>query len=140
MEALLDLVAGGRIDVKSLITHRFSIDEAPRAYQLISGGLKENYLAVVLNYDTEREVGRRIENQTVAWKATKASKATAATKAAGRVGVGLIGAGGYAQKVLLPNFKAAGAEFCSIASASGCRPATWGRSMASRGFCQTRRV
>jgi polar amino acid transport system substrate-binding protein len=33
--------------------------------------------------------------------------------------VGLIGAGGYAQKVLLPNFKAAGVEFCSIASASG---------------------
>jgi polar amino acid transport system substrate-binding protein len=31
----------------------------------------------------------------------------------------LIGAGGYAQKVLLPNFKAAGVEFCSIASASG---------------------
>src|SRR6185503_2904115 len=42
-----------------------------------------------------------------------------ASTSAGRVGVGLIGAGGYAQKILLPNFKAAGAEFCSIASASG---------------------
>ena len=63
MEAVLDLVAGGRIEVKSLITHRFSIDEAPRAYQLISGGLKENYLAVVLNYDTERKLaaGSRIK-------------------------------------------------------------------------------
>ncbi len=119
IEAFLDLVAAGRIDVKPLITHRFSIDEAPRAYQLISGGLKENYLAVVLNYDTEREVSRRIENQTVARKATNVMGATRAPSVAGRVGVGLIGAGGYAQKVLLPNFKAAGVEFCSIASASG---------------------
>lgn len=116
IEAFLDLLAAGRVDVQPLITHRFSIDEAPRAYQLISGGLKENYLAVVLNYDTEREVNRRIDNQTVASKATKAA---GAMTAAGRVGVGLIGAGGYAQKMLLPNFKAAGAEFCAIASASG---------------------
>ena len=63
-----------------------------------------------LNYDTEGEVSRRIENRSVPKRAAAA---------AGRVGVGLIGAGGYAQKILLPNFKAAGAEFCSIASASG---------------------
>jgi polar amino acid transport system substrate-binding protein len=118
IEAFLDLVAAGRVDVKPLITHRFSIDEAPRAYQLISGGLKEPYLAVVLNYDTEREVNRRIDNQASARNATKAA-ISARTTTPGRVGVGLIGAGGYAQKMLLPNFKAAGVEFCSIASASG---------------------
>ncbi len=109
IEAFLDLLAAGRIDVKPLVTHRFSIEDAPRAYQLISGSADEKYLAVLLTYDTEREVSRRIENQSVAKKAT----------APGRVRVGLIGAGGYAQKVLLPNFKAAGVEFCSIASASG---------------------
>lgn len=109
IEAFLDLLAAGRLDVKPLVTHRFSIEDAPRAYQLISGNTHEEYLAVLLTYDTEREVSRRIENQSVVKKAT----------APGRVRVGLIGAGSYAQKVLLPNFKAAGAEFCSIASASG---------------------
>lgn len=109
IEAFLDLLAAGRIDVKPLVTHRFLIDDAPRAYQLISGNTDEKYLAVLLTYDTERQVSRRIENQSVAKKAT----------APGRVRVGLIGAGGYAQKVLLPNFKTAGVEFCSIASASG---------------------
>jgi predicted dehydrogenase/threonine dehydrogenase-like Zn-dependent dehydrogenase len=109
IEAFLDLLAGGRIDLKPLITHRFRIDDAPKAYQLISGKTHENYLAVILEYETEGEVGRRIENNSVTKKASKS----------GRVGVGLIGAGGYAQKMLLPNFKAAGAEFCSIASASG---------------------
>jgi len=110
IEAFLDLLAAGRIDVKPLITHRFSIDNAQRAYQLISGSTNEKYLAVVLTYDTESEVSRRIENPSLPRKAAAP---------AGRVGVGLIGAGGYAQKVLLPNFRAAGAEFCSIASASG---------------------
>jgi polar amino acid transport system substrate-binding protein len=63
-----------------------------------------------LNYDTARVLDREIENPVATKKAAAA---------AGRVGIGLIGAGGYAQKVLLPNFKTAGAEFCSIASASG---------------------
>lgn len=110
IEAFLDLLAAGRIDVKPLVTHRFTIDEAPQAYQLISGNSDEKYLAVVLTYDTEREVKRRIENQATPVKQPAP---------AGRVRIGLIGAGGYAQKVLLPNFKAAGAEFCAIASASG---------------------
>jgi polar amino acid transport system substrate-binding protein len=109
IEAFLDLLAAGRIDVKPLITHRFRIDDAPQAYQLISGKVNESYLAVLLEYDTEAEVGRRIENRVANKKVSPA----------GHVKVGLIGAGGYAQKVLLPNFKAAGAEFCSIASASG---------------------
>jgi polar amino acid transport system substrate-binding protein len=110
IEAFLDLLAAGLVDVKPLITHRFPIENAARAYQLISGGTDEQYLAVVLNYDTQREPRRSVEN--------KASVKRTAVKA-GRVGIGLIGAGGYAQKVLLPNFKAAGAEFCSIVSASG---------------------
>jgi polar amino acid transport system substrate-binding protein len=110
IEAFLDLLAAGRIDVKPLITHRFLIDDAAKAYQLISGKAHENYLAVILEYRTEGEVGRRIENR---------SATTRAARSAGRVGIGLIGAGGYAQKILLPNFKTVDAEFCSIASASG---------------------
>ena len=110
IEAFLDLLAAGRIDVKPLITHRFLIDDASKAYQLIAGKAHENYLAVILEYETEGEIDRRIENRS----ATKRE-----AKSAGRVGLGLIGAGGYAQKILLPNFKTAGAEFCSIASASG---------------------
>jgi predicted dehydrogenase/threonine dehydrogenase-like Zn-dependent dehydrogenase len=110
IEAFLDLLAARRIDVKRLITHRFPIDEAPRAYQLISGKLNEHYLAVILEYSTAGEVSRSIENRAFVRKPADAT---------GRLGIGLIGAGGYAQKVLLPNFKEAGAEFCSIASASG---------------------
>jgi polar amino acid transport system substrate-binding protein len=111
IEAFLDLVAEGRVNVERLITHRFSIDEGERAYQLISGEVKEPYLGVLLNYDTERELPKRIET----------GKAAARQRAATQenVRLGMIGAGGYAKSMLLPNFKTSGADFRAIATASG---------------------
>jgi polar amino acid transport system substrate-binding protein len=109
IEAFLELMASKRVDVASLVTHRFQIEEAPSAYNLISGKSNEKHLAVLLTYDTESEVRRTIQSRPI----LKAAKSVA------RVGVGLIGAGGYAQKILLPQFKSAGAEFCAIATASG---------------------
>ena len=107
IEAFLDLVAGGRVNVDSLITHRFKIEEGERAYQLITGETKEPYLGVLLQYDSERELETRIP------------LAKTAAAPAHSVRVGLIGAGDYAKAMLLPNLKAAGAEFQSIATASG---------------------
>jgi predicted dehydrogenase/threonine dehydrogenase-like Zn-dependent dehydrogenase len=105
IEAFLDLLAEGRVNVEPLITHRFKLAESERAYELITGD--EPYLGVVLQYDTERELEHRIP------LAAKTSAPAAGVR------VGLIGAGGYAKAMLLPNFKAAGAEFQSIATASG---------------------
>ena len=110
IEAFLDLLADGRVDVGPLTTHRFSLDETERAYQLITGELNEPYLGVILQYDTERELEARI--QLAAGQKQSAAPAPS-------VRVGLIGAGNYARAMLLPNFKTAGAEFHSIATASG---------------------
>jgi polar amino acid transport system substrate-binding protein len=106
IEAFLDLIAGGRVDVKSLITHRFELHETNRAYSLITGEVKEPYLGIVLQYDHEGEVERKVLLER---KSAPASSVRA----------GFIGAGGYAKGVLLPLFKAAGAQFQSIATASG---------------------
>src|SRR6185436_18145938 len=104
IEAFLDLLAAQRIDVKPLITHRFSIDEAPRAYQLIAGRGDEKYLAVLLTYDTGGEVERRIENPAARKAAAGITGVSPATRepsgAPAQVRIGLIGAGGYAQKML----------------------------------------
>jgi polar amino acid transport system substrate-binding protein len=110
IEAFLDLVAEQRIDIQQLITHRFSIEDAERAYQLISGEVKEPYLGVLLDYDTERELPTRIETANAIRKVSVPHKS---------VRVGMIGAGGYAKTMLLPNFKASGAIFRAIATASG---------------------
>jgi polar amino acid transport system substrate-binding protein len=111
IEAFLDLVAGGRVNVERLITHRFPIEEGERAYQLIAGVVKEPYLGVVLRYDTERELERPVEIP-----ATTRERPLAPAKS---VRLGLIGAGAYAKAMLLPNLKASGVEFQSIATASG---------------------
>ena len=109
LEAFLDLLASGRVDVESLITHRFKVDEGERAYQLITGETNESYLGVVIQYESQREIEARIP---VAARKTGAAKEKS-------VCVGLIGAGDYARAILLPQFKAAGANFHSVATASG---------------------
>jgi polar amino acid transport system substrate-binding protein len=123
IEAFLDLLAEGRVNVEALTTHRFKLTESESAYELITGD--EPYLGVVLQYDSEGELDHRIA------LAEKTSAPAAAVR------VGLIGAGGYAKAMLLPNFKAAGAEFQSIATASGVTARAVGEQHGFR-FCVSR--
>jgi predicted dehydrogenase/threonine dehydrogenase-like Zn-dependent dehydrogenase len=109
IEAFLDLVSEGRMNVERLISHRFSIEDGERAYQLIAGETKEPYLGIILRYDTERELERRIEV-----RSAKESKGKASA-----VRVGMIGAGVYAQAMILPFYKAEGVDFRAITTASG---------------------
>ncbi|MEO6393019.1 MAG: Gfo/Idh/MocA family oxidoreductase, partial [Pyrinomonadaceae bacterium] len=108
LEAFMDLAAEGRLDLASLTSHRFSIDDGESAYQLISGESKEPYLGIVLTYGTERAVETKVTLQL--------AKRTGAAPA---VRMGMIGAGGYAKSMLLPHFKTNGVEFRSIATSSG---------------------
>jgi predicted dehydrogenase/threonine dehydrogenase-like Zn-dependent dehydrogenase len=109
IEAFLDLIAANRLNIEKLISHRFPIEQAESAYQLISGDVKEPYLGVVLNYDAEREVTRRVQ--------LKAS--TPVRPAAKSITLGVVGAGGYVPAMLLPHFKTADVTFRSIATATG---------------------
>jgi predicted dehydrogenase/threonine dehydrogenase-like Zn-dependent dehydrogenase len=107
IEAFLDLVTSQRVNVEALVTHRFSIDKATKAYQLIAGEIHEPHLGVVLSYDTEGELERTIQF----------SQRTAPAEKSVRVG--LIGAGRYVTQMLLPHFKNQRADFRSIQTASG---------------------
>jgi polar amino acid transport system substrate-binding protein len=124
IEAFLDLISGGRVNVEPLITHRFKIEEGERAYQLITGELNEPNLGVLLQYDSDRPLDTRIE----------LSKKPTAAVPTQTVRIGLIGAGDYAKSMLLPNFKAAGAEFQTIATASGVTARAVGEQYGFR-FC-----
>src|SRR5215213_1894666 len=107
IESFVELIAERRLNVERLTTHRFPIAEADRAYQLISGELQERNLGVVLNYDPEAEVVRRVS---LGARVRKSEKS---------IVLGVIGAGGYVPAMLLPHFKTEGVEFRSIATASG---------------------
>ncbi|HEX5874122.1 MAG TPA: bi-domain-containing oxidoreductase [Pyrinomonadaceae bacterium] len=109
IESFLQLTGDKRVNVERLTTHRFPIGEADRAYQLISGDMREPYLGVVLNYDPHSEVARNVS----------LGAAPAVRKAEKSIVLGVIGAGGYVPAMLLPHFKSEGVDFRSIATASG---------------------
>ncbi len=109
-EAVLDMMADGRLDVKPLVSHRFPIVEASRAYDLVTGA--EPSLGILLDYpDAEVLPAGTLTRRTVAL--------AAAAHAAGNAALGFIGAGNYATAVLIPAFKAAGARLVAVASAGG---------------------
>lgn len=133
-EAVLDLMAAGKLDVRPLITHRFPVDQAPGAYDLISEN-KEPYIGIILEYDPQisqitqiegtsqlNSVGRGSEaDPQVTDSRTlrlKASQLTADNQPHTPV-VSFIGAGNYAKAVLIPAFKAAGARLRYVASNGG---------------------
>jgi threonine dehydrogenase-like Zn-dependent dehydrogenase len=49
-QAVVDLMASGKLKVESLISHRFDIEEGVKAYEVITGKRKEAFLGVLLKY------------------------------------------------------------------------------------------
>lgn len=113
-EAVLDMMADGRVDVGPLITHRFSIEQAVEAYDLISGGTR--CLGVLLTYPGLPPEARS-RTVPVAHPPQQGAKERAST--ADRAMVSFIGAGNYAVGVLIPAFRKAGARLGMVASNGG---------------------
>lgn len=104
LEAVLDLLAAGRLTVSDLVTHRFPIADAVSAYDLVERGAEPS-LGIVFDYPEAAEPERPIVLR---------------PRAGTGLGVGLIGAGAFARTVLVPAFRQAGFDrFVSVASASG---------------------
>ena len=111
-EAILDMMADGRLDMKLLISHRFKLADAADAYALISDG---NPLGVLLEYDLAQNNTSDNVQRIVSLKPTAEASAHSASAAS----LAFIGAGNYASSVLVPAFAATGARLKSIASATG---------------------
>jgi len=105
-QAVLDMMADGRLDVAPLISHRFPFDQTPEAYRTLTGSREA--LGILLQYDT----GAESAGSRVALRAPERFDPA-------RPVVGFIGAGNYASRILIPAFKAAGAQFSSIATSGG---------------------
>ncbi|MBL7960950.1 zinc-binding alcohol dehydrogenase, partial [bacterium] len=57
MQAFLQLTSDKKIDLKKITSHRFRIEDANKAYQLITGKTKskEKFIGILLEYDHRRE-------------------------------------------------------------------------------------
>jgi predicted dehydrogenase/threonine dehydrogenase-like Zn-dependent dehydrogenase len=109
MQAFLEFVQDGRVTPKALISHRFPIHQAERAYALLAS--KEPHLGIVLTYPEDRASAplRLIKND-----------AARSRPQAAPLGIGFIGAGNFARSVLLPCAShAAGVHFTGVATATG---------------------
>jgi predicted dehydrogenase/threonine dehydrogenase-like Zn-dependent dehydrogenase len=129
-EAVLDLLAAGRLKVSDLVTHSYDIANAAAAYQLIEQRT-EPYLAVRLTYP----VTAAAADGCVRLKSAPPPAAPApggSTPGGSTPGVGWAGAGAFSTRTLLPAFRAAGFDhFVAVASASGLSAV---RTAASYGF------
>lgn len=109
-EAILELMENRKLNVAPLITHRFPIEQAAQAYEVITGKKKESFLGVLLIYPQSEE---KVESRIIHFPLSRISKATS-------VQLGVIGAGLFATSVLLPSIKKAGeTELVGIASSGG---------------------
>ncbi len=110
MEAFLDLLEQGKLDLKSLVTHRFPIERAKAAYDLITGRIDEASLGVLITYSEQAEPTHKLE--------LVSQKAPVSTQQS--VAVGMLGAGGFATSTLLPAMRQVnGLDLVGICSATG---------------------
>ena len=161
-EAVLELMASKTLDVLPLVSHRFALSEAIRAYDLLAGA-SEPYLGILLEYP-QRVTGmaaartihlgepasqlappRQPASVPARQPATDSARPPAtesarprttepASPAVAPVGkrpvdpvLGVIGAGNYASRVLIPAFIRSGARLLAVASSGGVTATHVGR-------------
>ena len=113
-EAVLGAMDAGQLDPAPLITHRFELAEAARAYELITSDAPS--IGVVLRYpDAHSSNGngahpRRIDRPVANLVRSAGSN---------RMTAGVIGAGNFATRMLLPILKQRGVRLRAIASGGG---------------------
>jgi predicted dehydrogenase/threonine dehydrogenase-like Zn-dependent dehydrogenase len=107
-EAVLDLLAAGRLRVSDLVTHRFGIGDAAAAYELIERRA-DPYLAIQLTYQPAPAPA----DDRVTFR-------PAAPSSSSSPGVGWVGPGTFSTRTLMPAFRRAGFKnFVAVTSASG---------------------
>jgi len=116
-EAVLDLLAAGRLRVSDLVTHRFGIGDAAAAYELIERRA-DPYLAIQLTYQPTPAADDRITFRPPAHSPAPPPLALPAPGSS--PGVGWVGAGTFSTQTLMPAFRRAGFKhFVAVTSASG---------------------
>lgn len=117
MQAFLSFLADGSVELKPLISHRFSVEDAAAAYELISDATSEPFLGVILAHpESVNGEQRAITLRTDAPKITRK-----------RVRAGMLGAGNFATSVLLPAIVSSGMyELIGLCTSAGATARTSG--------------
>ena len=118
-EAVLQLMADGKLDPTKLITHRYKFDDAADAYALLGQDNVEK-IGILLDYlDVEEPINL---NSTISYHSPPSPEANLNEKR-----IAFIGSGNYATSVLIPAFKSSKASLHSISSQYGMSAANAAR-------------
>jgi predicted dehydrogenase/threonine dehydrogenase-like Zn-dependent dehydrogenase len=120
-EALLDMLAEGRVDVAPLISHRFPLAAAQQAYDVLKCGTA---LGILLTYPEQAQKSdEELRRRSINLRTVPGS----ASPQAGPATVGFIGSGNYSSRVLIPAFAATPAVLKTIACGTGVSGTYTGR-------------
>ncbi len=107
MQAVVDLMSQGKLNTKDLITHKFSIDNFQKAYDLITGKTKEFSRGILFEYGEISVFDKKI------FVTDKKSKPLS------EICIGFIGAGSFAQSYLLPYLKKLNVSLVNVCTTDG---------------------
>lgn len=111
MEAFLDLLATGRIDVTPLLEHQYAIEDGGKAYADLKSGL---YTAI-LKYGDASPISQK----------PASAQALARPRTGDEVRIGCIGAGSFASSVIFPTLQSIkGVRLQSVGTLSGAGAAS----------------
>ena len=120
-QAVLHALANGSLLTEPLISHRFALEQAAAAYELLTSGAPS--LGILLQYPCTADPSQ----QTIALQ-----PASPPPLAPAQPLLGVIGAGNYASRMLIPAFAKAGARFHTLVASSGVGPVHVGRKFGFR--------
>jgi polar amino acid transport system substrate-binding protein len=106
MEVFVKLLENRSLDVQPLVTHTFDVEQAEKAYDIVTGRVSERHIGILLKYSQADEA------HPVLHPVPSVSKQRA------RPGIGFIGAGSFAQKFLIP-FAQRDGELLSVVTSRG---------------------
>ena len=105
MEAFLTLASKGLLKLDGLISHRFEINDAVQAYEVVLGEKPEFHLGMILRYPGDEKKFStlvHVKNHTIK-----------------KINVGFVGGGSFAQNHLIPNVKGYGASLDTVVTSKG---------------------
>ena len=123
-QAVLHALSTGLLRTEALFSHRFPIEQAADAYELLSG--PEPSLGILLQYSSNSVLEQRTVPLFVE------SSVCSASTLPQQAQLGVIGAGNYASRFLIPSFAKAGARFHTLVASSGTGPVHVGRKFGFR--------
>lgn len=111
-QAVLELMADKKLKVDKLISSKFAFEEAEKAYKEVCDS--KDAIGILLEYDTEKDLSvQTLTNTHLSGSFIKADSGNAA----------LIGAGNFANKILIPELQKSGFSIKAVASKSGASAA-----------------